>query len=703
GATRRRLRTAVTAVLAASVIVGLSGSTAGAWSSEDGAVAVWEGADGVNANLGDNSFGGYYKSLAVDTAGNIYLTTQFQNTVDFNPSPFGTTIMTAAGCGTNGLVMKLDSFANPYWARQFDGSSSCYANPTSIAVDGNGNVYTTGEFNGTVDFDPGAGVTNLVNSYVQKIASYISKLNSSGEFVWAYRLGSAYLPGQVYDGGNSGLAKAKSVAADGSGNVYVVGSFEGSVDFQHGAGVTTLSSSSSQREDVFILKLNSSGALVWIGQIENPGSTKTLDAHSVAVDGSGNVYISGFVTGGSTVDFDPTEGVANLATATGGQGAKSEIWILKLDSAGDYVWAKASSCPGSAGAYRPSGSDRGLAVDDSGNVYAVGSFTQEHYNDSYDCDFDPGPGEGFAHVGGTSNHKSGLVWKLDSSGNYQWAKAFLKTACPTCSNDSNEALSVAVDGSGNVYTAGRFLGPTDFDPGAGTATLTGGPYSGNHSAFLSKLDSSGDYVWAKQVGTLTGSQSGRQVALDGSGNVYFSGFLNYETVDLDPGDGVVNFTSKEMFLVKLDSSGNLAAGASAGVTVSKTTATVTEAGASDSFTVVLDTQPTSDVVLAVTSSDTGEAVVSPSPLTFTSSNWDTAQTVTVTGVDDIDVDGNQVVPVIVSVDDDSSAASYRLVADSTVNVTNTDNDSVTQTDCTLQSNWNLSECACPPGQTRTSS
>ncbi len=89
---------------------------------------MWEGADGVNANLG--GWSGYYKSLAVDTAGNIYLTTQFQSTVDFNPSPFGTTIMTAAGCGTNGLVMKLDSFAEPYWARQFDGSSSSSANPT---------------------------------------------------------------------------------------------------------------------------------------------------------------------------------------------------------------------------------------------------------------------------------------------------------------------------------------------------------------------------------------------------------------------------------------------------------------------------------------------------------------------------------------------------------------------------------------------
>ena len=120
-------------LLVASAMVGLSGSTAGAWSSEDGAVAVWEGADGVNANIG--SYGGNYESLAVDTAGNIYLTTQFQSTVDFNPSPFGTTIMTAAGCGTNGLVMKLDSFAEPYWAGQFAGSSSCYANPTWIAVD----------------------------------------------------------------------------------------------------------------------------------------------------------------------------------------------------------------------------------------------------------------------------------------------------------------------------------------------------------------------------------------------------------------------------------------------------------------------------------------------------------------------------------------------------------------------------------------
>ena len=201
----------------------------------------------------------------------------------------------------------------------------------------------------------------------------------------------------------------------------------------------------------------------------------------------------------------------------------------------------------------------------------------------------------------------------------------------------------------------------------------------------------------------TGDDEALSVAVDSSGNVYTTGYFS-GTADFDPGSGTTNLTSNggiDVFVSKLDSSGNLAN--PSGVTVSKTTATVTEAGASDSFTVVLDTQPASDVVLAVTSSDTGEAVVSPSPLTFTSSNWDTAQTVTVTGVDDIDVDGNQVVPVIVSVDDDSSAASYRLVADSTVNVTNTDNDSVTQTDCTLQSNWNLSECACPPGQTRTSS
>ena len=101
---------------------------------------------------------------------------------------------------------------------------------------------------------------------------------------------------------------------------------------------------------------------------------------------------------------------------------------------------------------------------------------------------------------------------------------------------------------------------------------------------------------------------------------------------------------------------------------------MSEAGSTDSFTVVLDAQPSSDVVLSVASSDTGEVTVAPATVTFTNGNWNTAQTVTVTGVDDSVDDGNQTTALTVSVVDASSADAYDSVADSTVSVTTTDDD-----------------------------
>ena len=170
GMVTRVQKAVVTAVLAVSAVVGLSGSTAGAWSSEDGAVAVWGGRTENDGLVASFDYPSGYESLAVDAAGSMYLAGQFQRSVDFNASPTGATTMTAdytAGCTAQSFVMKLDLFAEPYWAGQFGNdvsNSSCTVYPRSIAVDGNGNVYTTGNFNlGPVDFDPGAGVANLVN------------------------------------------------------------------------------------------------------------------------------------------------------------------------------------------------------------------------------------------------------------------------------------------------------------------------------------------------------------------------------------------------------------------------------------------------------------------------------------------------------------------------------------------------------------
>jgi len=113
----------------------------------------------------------------------------------------------------------------------------------------------------------------------------------------------------------------------------------------------------------------------------------------------------------------------------------------------------------------------------------------------------------------------------------------------------------------------------------------------------------------------------------------------------------------------------------AGYTLSTTTATVTEAGSTATFTVVLDTQPTSDVVLSVAAADTGEATVSASTLTFTTGNWDSAQTITVTGVNDDIIDGSINTTITLAVVDASSDNNFDPLSDQTVTAATADNDS----------------------------
>ncbi|SVD84029.1 uncharacterized protein METZ01_LOCUS436883, partial [marine metagenome] len=133
-------------LLVVSTLVWVSGSPVGAWSSDDTAVAVF----------GD-SLNDFAASVAVDSSGNVYTTGWFYNTVDFDPGA-GTANLTADS-GYDVFVSKLDSSGDLVWAKNFGGTE--YAKGFSVAVDSSGNVYTTGDFRGTVDFDPGAGTANL--------------------------------------------------------------------------------------------------------------------------------------------------------------------------------------------------------------------------------------------------------------------------------------------------------------------------------------------------------------------------------------------------------------------------------------------------------------------------------------------------------------------------------------------------------------
>jgi Beta-propeller repeat len=455
------------------------------------------------------AFGGtngeFGTAVAVDAAGNVYTTGYFSGTADFDPGS-GVASLTAVGSGRDVFVSKLDASGNFVWAKAFGGTSTDQG--YGISVDAAGNVYTTGSFQGTVDFDPGSGVASLTSVGSDEV--FMSKLDASGNYVWAKAFGGIF--------GDYGY----SIAVDAAGNVYTTGFFYGTADFDPGPGVASLSAVGNNI-DVFVSKLNASGNYVWAKAF---GGTNDEIGYGIALDASGNVYTTGRFTG--TTDFDPSSGIANLTSAGG-----SDVFVSKLNSLGNYVWAKAfgGTSDGDIG--------YGIALDASDNIYTTGNFQGT-------VDFDPGVGTANLASAGSFDV---FVSKLNTSGNYIWAKAFGSTGIDV-------GYGIALDAAGNVYTTGGFGATVDFDPGSGVANLT--PV-GNNDVFVSKLDASGNYVWAKAFGG-TNTELGYGIAVDVSGNAYTTG-LFLGTVDFDPGPGVLNLTSAgitDVFVSKLNTSGGLA-------------------------------------------------------------------------------------------------------------------------------------------------
>jgi hypothetical protein len=179
------------------------------------------------------------RSISVDNSGNILVSGSFQNTVDFDPGP-GVANVTAAGTGnSDGFIWKLDSNGNFVWIRTIQGPSAIET-AWAVQVDATGNVYTTGNFGGTIDFDNGPGVVNLTSAGGADI--FITKHNSNGNLEWAKRIGS------------TGTDNGRSITIDAAGNPYLSGSFSGSVDFDPNAGVANLTSNGEI--DAFVLKLD---------------------------------------------------------------------------------------------------------------------------------------------------------------------------------------------------------------------------------------------------------------------------------------------------------------------------------------------------------------------------------------------------------------------------------------------------------------
>jgi Domain of unknown function (DUF4114)/Beta-propeller repeat len=390
--------------------------------------------------LGDTGW-----NIAADGAGNTYVTGAFSDT-----ATFGSTTLTSANFGSDGFVGKLDSSGKFLWAQKFGGTSSDQG--FGIATDGAGNSYATGFFSGSATF----GSTTLTSAGNQD--AFITKLDSSGKFLWAQKLGGT--------SSDSGYA----IATDGAGNTYVAGVLNATTI----PGSVNASVNSTTSDDAFITKLDNNGNVLWT---KNLGGAFLSDRGTgITADVAGNTYATGFFSG--TTTFGST-----TLTSAGNQDA----FITKLDSSGKFLWAqKLGGTLADAGV--------GITSDAAGNTYATGIFRDK------------------ATFGSTTLTSAGdedaFITKLDSNGNVVWAKKLGGTGI-------DEGLGIVADGSGNIYVSGTFSGTVSF----GSTTLTS---AGSADAFVAQIDSNGNVLSAQNFGG-TSIDLGIGIATDGKGNIYGTG------------------------------------------------------------------------------------------------------------------------------------------------------------------------------------
>lgn len=401
--------------------------------------------------------------------------------------------------------ISLNAIAQPSysWSHTWGGPSNDKCE--SITVDAAGNIYKTGHFSGTADFDPSSGTYYLTSSGNNDI--FITKLNTAGNLIWAKSIG------------NYANEVGTHIALDPFGNIYVTGAFSSvAVDFDPGVGTFNLLSNGN--EDVFLLKLNAAGNFVWAIGMGGGGNDVSK---SIGFDNAGNAYLCGWFWG--SADFDP--GVLNFyLTAVGSY----DYFVVKVDGQGALMWAKGF---GSANDEIALSS----VVDAAGNVYTTGWFQSG-------IDFDPGPASYFLY--GNSGSADIYVQKLDINGNFVWAKQF--------GGPANETESyLAIDASSNIYLTGYFIGTVDFNPDAALFNLTS---NGLADVFITKLNTAGGFVFAKNMGGPL-DDVGYRIALDQSGNIYVTGRFEV-TADFDPSIGQTNLSSnggQDVFTAKYNATG----------------------------------------------------------------------------------------------------------------------------------------------------
>ena len=339
----------------------------------------------------------------------------------------------------------------------------------------------------------------------------IKQLFSSLVILFTFNTVTAQTPCPDFEWAMNVDTLVDAIASDGIGNSYVTGTFYGTVTF----GNTTLTSSGDER-DIYIAKLDTLGNYVWAKKV---GIEALSNGHNygnsggITVDSVGNVYVTGTFRGRAT--FGSTVLTSPLLQAP--------IFIAKLNASGNFVWARKIQ-----GQNTQNGSDmyaRGISVDASGHIYVTGGSTNRLVFGTIQ-----GPTVGV------------FVTKLDDMGNFLWVKG-----SEYDQPYSSRGLDIAVDTLGNNYITGSFQGTLVL----GNITLIS---NGENDIFIAKLDTNGNFIWAKQAGGASNyADLGNGIIIDAAGNSYITGSFNDTAVF---GNTTLTTENSDIFVAKLDVSGN---------------------------------------------------------------------------------------------------------------------------------------------------
>ena len=375
-------------------------------------------------------------SIATDLIGNIYTTGYFAGSADFKPG-LGSNFLTSNG-GYDVFVQKLNPNGNFIWAKGMGGSTFDYGR--SISVDSSGNVYLIGDFRGTADFFSGSGAVYLTSRGSSDV--FIQKFNTSGIFVWVKQMGGV------------GTDVGQAITTDSFGNIYSTGYFEGTANFDPGVGTANLTSNGSS--DVFVHKLNPLGDFIWA---KSMGGTGTEGSNDIAIDHSMNIYLIGWFEG--SADFDPGVGTTSLIS-----NGSEDIFLQKLDSLGNFLWATHMGGPDSDVGY-------GLTVDDLNSIYTIGNFKST-------VDFDPSAG----------------VSNLTSNGNIDCFAQKLDQCITSTKVDSLNTCGPYTWIDGNTYSSSNNTATCTLTNSAGCdSVVTLNLTINNSSSGTDTLSTCGPYTW----------------------------------------------------------------------------------------------------------------------------------------------------------------------------------------------------------------